>query len=125
MSAISPQLLGRTEVEVAAGRRWPALVRATSLGLALIAFAVLTHVAAGPGGIAIGTPPTDRPVAADVDTSRASSVAGPRHQQHLVLVTDSAALADLLQARIAANDLVRIEAGALASAATYEVIRSR
>ena len=122
MSAISPQLLGRTEVEVAAGRSWSVLVGPLLLGLALVAFAVVTHFAAGPGGVAIGMPPKERQLAADLDTSATSSGTTPRSEQHLVLVTDSSSLADLLQARIAANDLVKSEAGALAPAVTFEVI---
>jgi len=122
VSAITPSLLGRADDEVAVGSRWWGLAGATFLGLALVAFAIVIHFAAGPAGVAIGAPVPHRQVAAEANTSVRATVANPRSRQHFVLLSDNPVLVELLRARIAADDLVKIEAGALAAPLTFEVI---
>lgn len=122
VSAITPSLLGRADDEVAVGSRWWGLAGATFLGLALVVFAIVIHFAAGPAAVAIGAPAPHPQVAADANTSVRATVTNPRSQQHLVLLSDNPVLVNLLRARIAADDLVKIDAGALAAPLTFEVI---
>jgi CTP:molybdopterin cytidylyltransferase MocA len=99
------------------------VVRASFLLLALAAFAVATHIAAGPGGIAVRPPtlvPPDQPTATSVIA--ASAIARDLAPHHLVLVVDDPDLAAALNRRLAAGALIPGEYGAPAHPATFEVI---